>query len=185
MNFITIADVTLNRDRICFYFRLNQNFKTEFAAKQALNGEISSIKSHNIFDIYAWLGFSEIAQALFNSVKFSAKYKIKIKSVLPNELNIVTNNEESAFFFKLESEWFWTQESSDLVPRFGEQVINQITSVAGRGFLEIHEQAIAQQKEIDSNIKQTLSELKEIEEKNAALRELPEQAKFSNQTEEI
>lgn len=185
MNFITISDVSLNQDRICFYFRLNQSYKAEFAAKQSLNGDVTSIKSQNIFDVYAWLGFSELARALFSSNKFSAKYKLKIKSVIPNELNILTNNHETAFFFKLENEWFWTQESSDLVPRFGEQVINQITSVAGRGFLEIHEQAIAQQKEIDSNIKQTLSELKEIEEKNAALRELPEQAKFSNQTEEI
>lgn len=184
MKFITIADVTLNRDRICFYFRLNENYKAEFAAKQALNGQISSFKSPNILDIYAWLGFSEIARALFSSVKFTAKYKIKIKSVIPNELNIVTNNEESAFFFKHENEWLWTQEASDLIPQFGDQVFNQIASVAGQGFLETHEKAIAQQKVIDTHIKQTLSELKEIEEKNSALKEKSNQAELSGEMEQ-
>lgn len=138
MAFIIIDDVTLsNNDRVCFYFGFD-NQQTIFAAKRSIAGNVNSIKANNYYDVFAWLGFSEIGFALFSSAKFAKKYRVNLTSVFENELLVGSINNSPVFFFKLKQsdDWVWTENLTDLIPPYGDDIEQKITQVMGKGFIE-------------------------------------------------
>jgi hypothetical protein len=169
MNFLTIAEISVDQDRARFYFRLDAQFKPEFAVKQSLNGEISKCKADNIFDIFAWLGFTKIAHSLIHSEKFQSKYKTQIIPILNGEVLIVKNINDSAFMFKRGEEWQWTQEPADLIPPFGESIYSEISTAAGPNFIKDHISQAQQQRKLNNNIKETINEMKAVEAKSKTL----------------
>ena len=144
MSYITIDDVTLpNSDRVCFYFGFD-NKQTNFAAKRSINGDVKSIKSTNYYDVFAWLGFSDIGMALYNSQKFKKKYRLGITPVLDNQLLVVIANNNPVFFFKptQNEDWVWTDCIADLVAPYGEEIEQTIARVMGRNFIEMYHEYI-------------------------------------------
>lgn len=167
MDFITIAEAqmeTENRqDRAKFYFRLDANFKAEFAIKQSFQNHVTSHKANNIFEVFAWMGFTELAYALIYSPKFQSKYRTEIIPIL-DTLIIFKNMNDSAFMLKSDGNWTYTQDPEDLIPIYGEDIFQQISNIAGRQFIKDHTDQLKQQNQLNDNIKLTLKEIKSIEE---------------------
>lgn len=133
-----IDDITTkDGSRVCFYFGFNSE-AISFAAKKLVAEEITHFKSENYYDVFAWLGFNVLSEALYNSQKFRKKYRINCQTVIKDKLIVGTINDKPIFFLTLDDgkNWSWSEDFSDLLPVFGENIENSINQALGSDFLK-------------------------------------------------
>lgn len=171
IKYIVIDDVTTaNHDRICFYFGFANNV-THFAAKSSIQGVKSAYKATNFLDVFAWMGFSTLSMALYNSPKFQKKYRVNVVEVIEGQLVAGTVNSSPIFFFKTDIQsdlWSWTETVEDLTPSFGEDIESKINQVFGKDFLIMYG-AFTQENKAQAKAHENYLEFKKSEElqKNA------------------
>lgn len=167
MAFIVIDDVTSGSNRVCFYFAFTPEYKSLFAAKSDINGEITSVKSENLQDVIAWVGFGELGNALFTSPKFSKKYRPNIYEVVEQKLFVASLNGNYAFYFISGDKFTWTDNSADLKPMFGEDIEQRIDAQISPNFCEKFQKELEQQKKLDASFKECAKDIKNLEAKIA------------------
>ena len=140
ITYSVIDDVTThNGDRVCFYFGFSPE-GISFAAKKSVANEQSHSKAENYYDIFSWLGFNALSEALYSSPKFKKKYRLNYKWIIQDTLVVGTVNDKPIFFFTTDDNknWAWTEDFADLLPVFGEGVENLITQALGTNFLKMY-----------------------------------------------
>lgn len=160
---IVLADVTTSVGRICFYY-LFDPLNPKYAAKRSVNGEISSLKTSDLGELFAWIGFDALGQELYQSAPMQNRFKIK-QVWINKHLLIHSCHQNHLFFIRHNEQWLWSRDPNDLTSVFGEGIFSEINSIAGKGFVEAQIKQIKQDQQIDEQISGTLKELKTLTQK--------------------
>lgn len=160
-----LDDISLpSGDRICFYFGFNPTLRVGYAAKKLSNNKTSHIKSFDLAEVIAWLGFDELAHTLLTSPNFNTKYKTYYKDIKEN-LKCLIVNSRAIFFFKQNNVWSWCSSPDDLVAPCGEGVNSLIDSIMGQNFCNQVNSKILQDKKLDESFSETASNLRNLNDK--------------------
>lgn len=176
MSYIVIDDVKVNDDRLCFYFRFDIESGIGFAAKKQVNNEVSNIKSDEINDVIAWIGFdSKFSGALFKSERFSRKYKVNPHMIIEGQMLVNKLNGLYTYFIKENDQWIWLESIEDVKPKFQFDIEERISAVMGKDFINQHEAALKQAKELDQSFKDSLSTMRKLNKEISKIKNSPSQ----------
>lgn len=160
MNYIVIGEASTAQGRIRMYVQLQASGLLFAAKRQVENEEARSIKTGVFNDLLCWIGFDDLAMALYQSPKMQAKYKFQNTQILPN-LIVNQTKGESFFFVKSQEEWIWTTDTEDLYPVFGEHIGQQIDRIMGQHFIREHERQWAEIRKAEPLYSKSISSIKQ------------------------
>lgn len=176
MNYSIIDDVKFNNDRICFYFGFDMKEGIGFAAKKQVDNVVSKVKSNEINDVIAWIGFeTDLAKALLTSERFGRKYKVNPHVVIKGQLVVNKLNGLHTYFVKENDQWVWLESIEDVKPKFKFDVEERISAVMGKDFIKHHEAALNQAKALDHSFKDSLSTMRKLNNEIRKIKESPSQ----------
>lgn len=176
MSYKVVDDVKVNDERLCFYVRFDLENGIGFAAKKQANNEITNIKSKEINDVVAWIGFnSELSNALFKSERFSRKYKVNPQVIIQDQLLVNKLNGLYTYFIKRNDEWSWLESIEDIKPKFQFDIEERISAVMGKDFIRHHEAALKQAKELDQSFKDSLLTMRKLNKEISKKKDSPAQ----------
>lgn len=176
MCYTVIDDVTVNKNRICFYFKFDIASGIGFAAKKQIDNQISNIKSNDINDVIAWIGFdNELSQALFNSQRFGRKYRIQTSMIIEDKLLLNKLNGVYTYFVKENGQWTWLESIEDVVSKFDFDVQGHISSIMGKNFIAQHEAELKKSKQLDASFKESLSSMRKLNKEISEIKDAPAQ----------
>lgn len=144
MKYKTIADVSHLENRICIYMKFTPTAvpPLQFAGKSQIQNEITSIKDVSFPEVLAWLGFTDLTFALFADQNFSKRYRTSVHTIHDNQLIINIINDLPYFFYKTNKEWIVTEDLSDLLPHFNDNLPNEIESILGTSFMKKYNEQV-------------------------------------------
>lgn len=177
MNYILIDEVSLSADRLRFYFKFDPLVGIVYAAKQQINGEITHIKSDSITTTIAWLGFNDLALALFQSKKFANRFKPSFSTIIQNKLIVISIKFEYHYFVFEAEEWHAYESINENLFLQMDETQQAINSVMGHDFVKNQENHIQAELAINHNFATGLTEMRKF---NSDIAE----GKFNNVTSE-
>lgn len=159
MNYTIIGEASTAQGKIRAYFGLGSD-GVEFAAKKQMGEEPpTSMKTPVFNDLLCWIGFDELAHALYQSAQMQHKYRFQNTEILP-ELMVNLTKGKSLFFLKMNQEWIWTGDTDELCQIFGQQILHQIDQVMGRDFIKQHQQLWAETCAVEKLNRKSIADMK-------------------------
>lgn len=155
-------EVTLNGDRLCFYFKFTLEQGIIYAAKQQIGTTVTSIKDTPLIRVFEWLGFSSLASELLQSPKFASRFKPQINNIIDNKLNVLTINGEAFYMVNNGDEWS-AYKSVFEHPYLQElEIQTAISNILGRDFISKQNKQIELDEKINNHFQQSINDVRKF-----------------------
>lgn len=174
MKYKTIADASVDNSRVCMYMKFDPTAAVPlmFAGKASINGEVKSIKDVTFAEVLAWLGFTDLSNALYANTEFAKRYRTEIHHIYADQLVLNIINEVPYFFYKLDKEWKVTEDMNNLIGHFSESLKADIENILGSSFMKMYAEMVHEKMTcslIEADYEQQKKEL--IDQHNAKAKE--------------
>lgn len=135
IEFTPFAQAATNNGRICAYLGISLSGVMFAAKKQELNNNPISIKTQNLIELLAWIGFDELGLSLHQTPEMQKKYNLRTTVITPR-LAIQEIKGEFCFFINAFDQWIATHDYEEVRKELGGTITPKINEVMGKNFLQ-------------------------------------------------